>query len=157
MNTLTHNGYTAEINFSSEDELFYGKLNTTDLVMFDGKSVEQLKNNFIKAINDYESALELLGESAQVRKLPKPPMLEFYLQSRDIENPKDKFITWKETFKEGDIVGGSWVNCDGRTYYQEGTIIRNEKTGLWVESGNGITEIKFFFTLRKLKDGSHCI
>ena len=152
-NTLSFNGHTAEIRFSGEDELFYGKLlNTSDLVIFGGKSVDQLKNNFQSAVKDYESAVDLLNESKKVRKILEPPMLEFYRISEKQDNPFDKFVTGQQTFKEGDFVGGSWVNCDGRTYYQEGKIVLYPKTGLWVESENGITEIKHFFTMHKIKD-----
>lgn len=67
------------------------------------------------------------------------------------ENPKDvAFIGGKE-FREGDSVYGTWVNSDGRTYYGEGKIIRNEITGLWVQAqpDGGITDIKRFVFLNR--------
>lgn len=77
------------------------------------------------------------------------PFKQFADNAEVIENPKDTYVVDGVTFKEGDNVYGTWVNIDGRTYYQDGIIIRNEKTGLWVQSqpDGGITEIKRFVFL----------
>jgi predicted HicB family RNase H-like nuclease len=43
-NILQYKGYAAEINFSGEDEIFYGKLiGIKDLVSFEADSVHSLK------------------------------------------------------------------------------------------------------------------
>jgi hypothetical protein len=78
------------------------------------------------------------------------PYKEFGQNIDKAENPKDVFVIAPgEVFKEGDRVYGTWVNVDGSTYYQEGIIIKNPKTGLWVqtEPDGGITEIKRFLFL----------
>lgn len=64
-----------------------------------------------------------------------------------IANPKDKFCLGGKVFREGDSVYGSWVDCDGRSYFVTGTIIKNSTTGLWVQGApgyGGITEVKRF-------------
>jgi len=51
---LQYKGYYAEIHFSAEDEVFYGKLiGINDLVNFEADSVKGLKMAFKEAIEDY--------------------------------------------------------------------------------------------------------
>jgi len=54
INSLTYNGYTASISYSSADEVFFGKvLGINDLVNFEGTSVSELKESFQEAVDDY--------------------------------------------------------------------------------------------------------
>lgn len=51
---LEHKGYTAKIEYSYEDEVFFGTINgIVDLVTFEGTSVEELKKAFVEAVDDY--------------------------------------------------------------------------------------------------------
>lgn len=51
---LQYKGYYASVNFSAEDEVFFGKiLGIDDLVTFEGASVKDLKKAFHEAVEDY--------------------------------------------------------------------------------------------------------
>jgi predicted HicB family RNase H-like nuclease len=46
-NILTYKGYTGSVEYSSEDEVFYGKIEfITDTVLYEGSSVEEFKKCF---------------------------------------------------------------------------------------------------------------
>jgi len=54
MNTLTYNGYTGSVDFSEEDNVFFGKLEGINaLVNYEGESVSELKSAFREAVDDY--------------------------------------------------------------------------------------------------------
>lgn len=60
---LQYKGYYASLHFSSEDDVFYGKLlGIDDLVNFEGASVKELKKAFHEAVEDYLVACEELGK-----------------------------------------------------------------------------------------------
>jgi predicted HicB family RNase H-like nuclease len=51
---LQHKGYYAEVHFSAEDEVFFGKIiGISDLVNFEADSVKALKKEFANAVTDY--------------------------------------------------------------------------------------------------------
>jgi predicted HicB family RNase H-like nuclease len=51
---LSYKEYIASIHFSSEDEVFYGKiLGINDVVIFEGQTVKELKKSFKDAVEDY--------------------------------------------------------------------------------------------------------
>lgn len=51
---LEKNGYYGIIEFSAEDDCFFGKIvGINDLVIFEGKSVEEIKKSFFDAVDDY--------------------------------------------------------------------------------------------------------
>ena len=61
---LQHKGYYAEVHFSAEDEVFFGKIiGINDLVNFEADSVKALKNEFASAVEDYLAATKELGKS----------------------------------------------------------------------------------------------
>lgn len=52
--TLLYKGYTGSIEFSAEDNLFYGHLlGIRDLVSYEGKTKEELNHDFHNAVDDY--------------------------------------------------------------------------------------------------------
>ncbi len=52
--TLKYKDYLATVYFSSEDELFHGKvIGVNDLISFEGQSVKELKKAFKEAVDDY--------------------------------------------------------------------------------------------------------
>ena len=60
---LQYKGYYASLHFSSEDDVFYGKLlGIDDLVNFEGASVKELKKAFHEAVEDYLVTCEELGK-----------------------------------------------------------------------------------------------
>lgn len=58
---LQYKGYYADIHFSAEDEVFFGRLiGINDLVNFESDSVKGLKKAFAEAVDDYlDSCREL--------------------------------------------------------------------------------------------------
>ena len=60
---LEYKGYYASVHFSSENEVFYGKImGIDDLVNFEGASVKELKKAFHEAVDDYLETCEDLGK-----------------------------------------------------------------------------------------------
>jgi len=54
MNTLTYKDYVGTVNFSSEDEVFYGKLeHINDLITFESDNAHDLKRAFEESVDDY--------------------------------------------------------------------------------------------------------
>lgn len=63
---LQYKGYYAEIHFSSEDEVFFGKLiGLNDLINFEADSVKGLKESFIEAVEDYLITCKQIGKTAE--------------------------------------------------------------------------------------------
>lgn len=51
---MVYKEYIATLHYSAEDEVFYGMVEgINDLVSFEGKSVDELKDSFAEAIEDY--------------------------------------------------------------------------------------------------------
>ena len=50
---LPYKGFTATINYSDQDGVYYGKLNTDDLVFFESEYATLMKTEFHKAVDDY--------------------------------------------------------------------------------------------------------
>lgn len=66
MNTMTHNGYAARIEFDPEDRLFIGHLaGVRDIVGFHGRSVAELEKAFREAVDDYLAACKKLGQKPE--------------------------------------------------------------------------------------------
>jgi predicted HicB family RNase H-like nuclease len=62
-NILQYEGYYASVHFSTEDEVFFGKiLGIDDLVTFEGASVKELKKAFHEAVDDYIETCRELGK-----------------------------------------------------------------------------------------------
>ena len=60
---LQYKDYYASIHFSSEDEVFFGKvLAINDLINFEGASVKQLKKAFQEAVEDYLETCRAVGK-----------------------------------------------------------------------------------------------
>jgi predicted HicB family RNase H-like nuclease len=67
-NSLTYNGYSARIEFSSEDECFIGHIaGIQDVIGFHGETVAELKAAFEESVIDY------LDTCAQIGKAPQKP------------------------------------------------------------------------------------
>jgi predicted HicB family RNase H-like nuclease len=60
---LEYKGYYASVHFSSEDDVFYGKIVAIDdLVNFEGGSVKELKKAFHEAVDDYLETCASIGK-----------------------------------------------------------------------------------------------
>ncbi|WP_427875286.1 type II toxin-antitoxin system HicB family antitoxin [Flavobacterium sp. MMS24-S5] len=63
-NYLEYNGYIGTLEFSSDDKIFFGKIQgINDLVTFEGSSVAELEASFKEAIEDYLETCKLLNKS----------------------------------------------------------------------------------------------
>ena len=66
MNTMTHKGYAARIDYSDEDGCFIGHIaGINDVVGFHGESVEELRDAFVESVDDYLETCEKLSRSPQ--------------------------------------------------------------------------------------------
>lgn len=53
-NTMEYRGYYAKIEYSDSDNVFFGVVQgISDLIIFEGESVNALKQSFQEAIDDY--------------------------------------------------------------------------------------------------------
>jgi predicted HicB family RNase H-like nuclease len=51
---MKYKGYEAVIEFDEIDQLFFGRvINTRDVISFDGKTVDELRESFIAVIEEY--------------------------------------------------------------------------------------------------------
>lgn len=63
MKPLTHKGYSAIVEFDSEDEIFVGRVvGLNDVVGFHGESVAELKAAFAEALDDYLETCAAIGK-----------------------------------------------------------------------------------------------
>jgi len=51
---LTYKGYIGSVHFSADDNVFFGKIEgVNDLITFEGKTVQELKNAFCYMVNEH--------------------------------------------------------------------------------------------------------
>ncbi|MDD2716279.1 MAG: type II toxin-antitoxin system HicB family antitoxin [Candidatus Wallbacteria bacterium] len=63
---LTYDGYIGSVHFSTDDRIFYGKLEgIEDLITFEGETVEQLVRAFQDAVDDYLVLCKQTGKDPQ--------------------------------------------------------------------------------------------
>ena len=63
---LEYEGYRALIEFSQEDDTFVGKVvGIDDQIVFDGKSVRELKRNFKAVVDNYVAHCRERGEEPE--------------------------------------------------------------------------------------------
>jgi len=66
MNTLEYKNFIGSVNFSEEDDVFYGKIEGINaLVTFEGQTVTKLREAFKEAITDYLALCKAKGLKAQ--------------------------------------------------------------------------------------------
>ncbi|CAN5860202.1 type II toxin-antitoxin system HicB family antitoxin [soil metagenome] len=64
--TMKYNGFIGSVNYSSIDEVFHGKIEfITDLVTFEGTTVDELKKSFQEAVDDYLELCEEIGKKPE--------------------------------------------------------------------------------------------
>ncbi|MCL2211996.1 MAG: type II toxin-antitoxin system HicB family antitoxin [Treponema sp.] len=65
-NTLKYKEFFGSVEYSAVDECFFGKIiGTTDLVTFEGNSVDELKKAFTEAVKDYLALCKEAGKEPQ--------------------------------------------------------------------------------------------
>lgn len=65
-NYFEHKGYVGTVSFSSEDRVFFGKIEgINDVVTFEGSSVTALEKSFKEAVNDYLETCASLGKDPE--------------------------------------------------------------------------------------------
>jgi len=63
---MFHKDYIGSVHYSTDDEVFYGKIEgIDDSVGFEGSSVEELKLAFHEAVEDYVKLCEMNGKQPQ--------------------------------------------------------------------------------------------
>ncbi|RPJ60668.1 MAG: type II toxin-antitoxin system HicB family antitoxin [Acidobacteria bacterium] len=61
--TLHYKDFIGSVHFSEEDAVFYGKIEgINDLVSFEGQTVEQIRQSFREAVDDYVDLCEQHGK-----------------------------------------------------------------------------------------------
>ena len=62
-NAMTFKGYTARVEFDSEDRIFFGRIiGIKDIVTFHGATVDELETAFREAVDHYLETCAKLGE-----------------------------------------------------------------------------------------------
>ena len=65
MNTMTYRGYTAHMDFDTEDKIIVGRvIDIDDIITFHGTSVAEFESAFKTAVDGYIHACEQLGQTA---------------------------------------------------------------------------------------------
>lgn len=63
-NFLKYKDYLGTVNFSTEDEVFFGRIfGINDVVTFEGTSVQEVKDAFQEAVDDYLITCEELQKT----------------------------------------------------------------------------------------------
>lgn len=66
MNTMSHKGYTARVEYDDEDGIFFGRIaGIRDGVNFHGETVPELRAAFRTAVEDYISTCAKIGKPPQ--------------------------------------------------------------------------------------------
>ena len=64
-NVIKYKGYYTMINYSSEDNVYCGKIEgIDDLITFEGDDASKIENEFHKAVNDYILYCEEIGKKS---------------------------------------------------------------------------------------------
>ena len=66
MNSISHNGYSARVEFDSEDEMFVGRIaGINDVVGFHAETVAGLVAAFHEAVDDYVETCRKVGKTPE--------------------------------------------------------------------------------------------
>lgn len=109
MNTMTHKGYAARVEYSEEDGCFVGHIaGIRDVIGFHGESVSELRAAFEEAVDDYLESCRKLGRepnhpySGQFR-LRLPP--ELHARAAMVAETQGKSLnTWVSEVIEKGVV-----------------------------------------------------
>ncbi|SOD03941.1 Predicted nuclease of the RNAse H fold, HicB family [bacterium JGI 053] len=63
---MNHKGYTATVEYEPDDRVFHGRVNDiSDVVTFEGTSVDELESGFRNAVDEYVAFCEERGRVPQ--------------------------------------------------------------------------------------------
>ena len=66
MNSMTYNGYTAQMEFDVEDKIIVGRvIDIAYIITFHGTSIAEFEAAFKAAVDSYIQACEKLGQAAE--------------------------------------------------------------------------------------------
>ncbi len=61
---MNYKGYEAKIEYDDQDKLFFGRvINTEDIIVFDGLSVNELEEAFHTVIDEYLTDCQALSKA----------------------------------------------------------------------------------------------
>ena len=64
---IHYRGYIGSVEYSEQDNILHGKLlGISDLIMYEGDSVESLKKDFEKTVDEYYNDCAELGKQPQI-------------------------------------------------------------------------------------------
>lgn len=62
MNTMSHKGYTARVEYDERDGIFVGRiLGIRSIISFHGETVAELRSEFVQAVKEYLAECEKEG------------------------------------------------------------------------------------------------
>ena len=65
-NTLSYKGYFGSVEFSGEDDVFYGRIiGINDRITYEGDSVQSLRQDFNAAVDEYLNVCAELGKEPE--------------------------------------------------------------------------------------------
>jgi predicted HicB family RNase H-like nuclease len=65
-NALNYKGYFGSVEFSNEDDIFYGRIiGINDHITYEGDSVQSLKQDFMSAVDEYLETCAELGKEPE--------------------------------------------------------------------------------------------
>jgi len=65
-NTMSYKDYYGSVEFSDEDNLFFGRLiGINDTILYEGDNVKDLRKNFQEAVEDYLEICKEMGKEPE--------------------------------------------------------------------------------------------
>ena len=65
-NTMTHKGYFGSVEFSDEDNVFFGRIiGIDDRITYEGSDVASLRSDFENAVDEYLETCSQLGKEPE--------------------------------------------------------------------------------------------
>ena len=70
-NTMDYKGYVGSVEFSEEDNLFYGKvIGVSVLISYEGSTITELIGDFHRAVEDYLALCNNEGKQPEIQSTP---------------------------------------------------------------------------------------
>jgi len=89
---MKYKSYEAVIKYSDEDETFVGEvINTADILVFDGESVEEVRTSFKAVVDEY------IEDCANEGKKPKKPFSGHFMTRINPALHQNIFVQAKKT------------------------------------------------------------